>query len=108
MSFKLTYGTMFDPPTEVHTHFEAALRDVEARIGARHALFIGGRDAPGAAQFVKRSPIDERMALGEFPAASAAQVDEAVTAAVDAFPIWRATRPQERIRLVRRIGELIA
>src|ERR1700683_2719469 len=64
MSFKLTYATMFDPPSEMHTRFETALRSIEAHTGSSHALFIGGRDVPGAAQFLKRSPIDERLALG--------------------------------------------
>lgn len=107
MSFKLTYATMFDPPSEMHTRFETALRSIEAHTGSSHALFIGGRDVPGAAQFLKRSPIDERLALGEFAAASAEQVDAAVVAAADAFRTWRATPAAERVRLIRRVGELI-
>jgi acyl-CoA reductase-like NAD-dependent aldehyde dehydrogenase len=107
MGFKLTYATMFDPPGEMHERFEAALRSIEAHAASGHALFIAGREVPGATQFVKRSPIDERLALGEFASASAAQVDAAVAAAAAAFRLWRATPPQERIRLVRRVGELI-
>src|SRR3989304_24288 len=31
MAFKLTYSTMFDPPEELHTRFEAALAEAPAR-----------------------------------------------------------------------------
>ena len=40
MAYKLTYSTMFDPPPEMHTRFEAALREV--RDGLDHFLL---RDA---------------------------------------------------------------
>src|SRR5262245_47886855 len=42
MSYKLTYSTMFDPPAEMHTRFEAALKDVRSRLGEKHALHING------------------------------------------------------------------
>ena len=32
MTFKLTYSTMFDPPEEMHTRFEAALEMVRAPV----------------------------------------------------------------------------
>ena len=31
MTYKLTYSTMFDPPPEMHTRFEAALVEVIGR-----------------------------------------------------------------------------
>src|SRR5207344_1541990 len=44
MSFKLTYATMFDPPEELHVRFEAALAGLRTRLGAEHALHVGGED----------------------------------------------------------------
>lgn len=107
MSFKLTYATMFDPPPDMHQRFEASLAEVEAHIGDHHDLHIDGRDVPGVGQFAKRSPIDERLLLGEFPAASVQQVDEAVAAAARATPAWRATAPAERVRLLKNVAALI-
>ena len=70
MDFKLTYATMFDPPPEIHQLFEASLAEVESHTGDRYSLYIDGRDVPGAGHFSKCSPIDERLLLGDFAAAS--------------------------------------
>src|SRR5215472_9743963 len=107
MDFKLTYATMFDPPPHMHERFEAALVDVERRIGATRELFIGGRDVAGGEHFEKHSPIDERMVLGTFPIASAAQVDTAVGAAAAAFGPWSVTPPEERVRLSKKVAQLL-
>jgi 1-pyrroline-5-carboxylate dehydrogenase len=107
MDFKLTYATMFDPPPYMHERFEAALVDVERRMGATRELFIGGRDVAGGEHFEKHSPIDERMVLGTFPVASAAQVDAAVGAAAAAFGPWSVTPPEERVRLSKKIAQLL-
>jgi len=40
--FKLTYATMFNPPEELHTRFDAALLKVKASLGKEHAMFIEG------------------------------------------------------------------
>ena len=44
MSFRLTYGTMFNPPEAMHERFEAALATMQSRLGQVHQLFIDGRD----------------------------------------------------------------
>jgi 1-pyrroline-5-carboxylate dehydrogenase len=106
MSFRLTYATMFDPPAEMHTRFEAAVEEVRAGLGRDHALYLDGRDVASAATFAKTSPIDGQL-LGRFAAADAAQVDAAVAAAKRAFPVWRATPAAERIRLARAAADLI-
>ena len=41
-SFKLTYSTMFDPPPELHSRFDAALAAIRGRLGSEHAMLIGG------------------------------------------------------------------
>jgi acyl-CoA reductase-like NAD-dependent aldehyde dehydrogenase len=107
MTFKLTYSTMFDPPEEMHTRFEAALADVRAGLGARHAMHVDGRDVPAAHTYEKRSPVDRRLVLGHFPLGEKDDVDRAVAAARAAFPAWRATAPFKRVRLAHRAAELI-
>ena len=64
MTYKLTYSTMFDPPPQMHTRFDAALREVRESLGARHALFIDGVDSHAASHREKRSPIDRDLLLG--------------------------------------------
>jgi len=107
MSYKLTYSTMFDPPPEMHARFEAALQDVRGTLGARHALYLDGVDVHTAAHRSKHSPIDQSWLLGEFSQATAADADEAMRTAHAAFPAWRATPPAERVRLMRRVAQLI-
>lgn len=107
MTFKLTYSTMFDPPEEMHERFDAALRDVRKSLGGAHQLYINGRDRSTPITFEKRSPIDHREVLGTFPAAAAADVDDAVAAAKAAFPKWRATSAAERARILLRAAALL-
>src|SRR3954467_109811 len=107
MAYKLTYSTMFDPPPEMHTRFEAALGEVRATLGRRHPLHIAGADVDTGVCKDKRSPIDRDWLLGSFAQASEQHVNEAMRAAGDAFPRWRATPPAERIRLLRRVAQLI-
>ena len=105
--YKLTYSTMFDPPPEIHTRFETALHEVRSRLGARHDLFINGADTPTQHYRDKHSPIDRNWLLGSFAQASSADADAAMQAARRAFPQWRATPVAERLRLLRRVAELI-
>ena len=107
MSFKLTYSTMFDPPEEMHDRFEAALTAVRACLGARYGHFIGGRDQSSEVNTTLRSPADQRLVLGHFAKGSVEDAHAAMAAAKQAFPAWRATPPAERVRLVRRVGELL-
>jgi acyl-CoA reductase-like NAD-dependent aldehyde dehydrogenase len=107
MSFKLTYATMFNPPPEMHTRFDAALAHVKASLGADHTLHINGEDRVSQRQDVRRSPIDQRLLLGHFPLASAEDVDEAMNAAHAAWSGWRATPMATRAELLKRVARLI-
>ncbi len=98
---------MFDPPPEMHARFDAAMREVRSQLGRRHALHIGGADVDTATARDKRSPIDRDWLLGSFAQAGAQDVDRAMAAAAAAFPKWRATPPQERMRLLRKVAQLI-
>ena len=88
---------MFDPPPEMHTRFEAALSEVRGGLGRKHALHIAGKDVDTGTYKDKRSPIDRDWLLGSFAQANGEHVDQAMRAASDAFPRWRATPPHERI-----------
>src|SRR5689334_9925469 len=101
MNFKLTYSTMFNPPAELHAKFDAALAELNDSLGATHALHINGQDRAGTEQDTRRSPIDQRRILGNFPLATAEDANAAMAAARAAFPSWRATPMSERVRLLK-------
>ncbi|HZX89761.1 MAG TPA: aldehyde dehydrogenase family protein [Rudaea sp.] len=107
MSFKLTYSTMFNPPAEMHERFEAALAKVTAGLGVTYDFYIDGADVKGTNFDERHSPIDQRQLLGRFPVATAAEATRAMDAAHAAFPAWRATSPNERMRLMHRAAALI-
>ena len=105
--YKLTYSTMFDPPPEMHTRFDAALNDVRERLGEKRALHINGEDVSTTTSRDKRSPIRSQWLLGSFSQAGGGEVERAMRAAQAALPAWRATPPRERIALLRRVAQLI-
>jgi acyl-CoA reductase-like NAD-dependent aldehyde dehydrogenase len=107
MSFRLTYATMFDPPAELHERFDAALARVRAQLGGRHELFLDGADAPAQRYAGRASPIDGEVRIGEFAVASEADADAAMAAAHAAYPAWRATPVAERLRLLRRVADVM-
>ena len=107
MNFKLTYATMFDPPAEMHTRFDAALAELNRSLGATHPLYINGEDRVAASHDTRRSPIDQRRVLGHFPLASVDDANDAVAAAQAAFQSWRATSMSERARLLKGVAALI-
>ncbi|HEY2346763.1 MAG TPA: aldehyde dehydrogenase family protein [Xanthomonadaceae bacterium] len=107
MSFRLTYATMYNPPEAMHEGFEAALARVEAGMDQGHALFIDGADREALHHADRRSPIDRDLRLGDFALADAADADAAMQAAHRAFPAWRATPVGERVRLLRRVAQIM-
>jgi len=107
MTFRLTYSTMFNPPSELHERFETALENVRGKLGESHGHFINGADVVEDERIDDVSPINTDWVLGSFPVAGATHVNAAVAAAKAAFPAWRSTPMAERNRLLRRAGELI-
>lgn len=107
MTFKLTYATMFDPPEELHTRFDAAMQRVRSALGRSHPLYIAGADRPAEHAAEKRNPADRDELIGSFAAASAADADRALRAANDAWRGWKQTPAKARAQLLRRVGQLI-
>ncbi|MCF8032354.1 MAG: aldehyde dehydrogenase family protein [Desulfarculaceae bacterium] len=105
--FKLTYGTMFNPPQELHEGFDKALSTVKAGLGQEYGLFIGGQDVYCADKFSETSPTDTGQELGVFQAAGQAEVQAAMEAAQKASGPWSATPWQERVAMVRKAADLI-
>jgi len=107
VDFKLTYATMFNPPEELHTHFDTALAKVKASLGADHGMFINGKDVFTAEKFEDRNPANTDVVLGTFQKGDEKSAQAALTAARKAFPKWSHTPWQERVALLRKAAEKI-
>lgn len=105
--FKLTYATMFEPPEELHTRFEDALKKIKASMGQEQSMIINGQDRYSDEKFEDYSPINTDMLLGVFQKGNAGDAADALSAARKAFPPWRATKWQDRVALLRRAADLI-
>jgi acyl-CoA reductase-like NAD-dependent aldehyde dehydrogenase len=105
--FKLTYSTMFDPPAELHSNFDAAVERMRTGLGTTHSMWIDGATRSSELLFDVLSPIDTRLLLGRFARGTRQDVDAAVLAARRAFPGWRALGWGERVRRLRKVASLI-
>jgi 1-pyrroline-5-carboxylate dehydrogenase len=105
--FKLTYATMYNPPEELHQHFEDALSRAKAELGKMHGLIIGGKERFTKDKFEDRSPANTDLVLGIFQKGGVEDARDAIAAARQAFPAWSKTPWQERVRLVRKAAEIM-
>src|SRR5579864_7169194 len=105
--FKLTYASMFDPPEELHTHYEAALPKVRAKIDKSWGMLINNQDHFASAAFKNHSPINTDWVLGQLPEGTAEDAHRAVAAAKAAFPKWSARNWRDRVSLVRKVADVI-
>ena len=69
--------------------------------------FIGGKRVASPSTFEVRSPLDWDWLLAEVSRGDALTSDQAVSAAVDAFPAWSALSPKQRAEPLERLADLI-
>lgn len=101
--FKLTYATMFNPPEELHTQYDAALAKVKANMGKEYAMIINNKDVYADEKFEDRSPINTDWVLAVMQKGNEKHAHEALAAARKAFPMWSHTPWQERVALLRKV-----
>lgn len=106
-NFKLTYATMYNPPEELHTQYDASLAKLKANLGKEYAMLIGGKDVTANEKFEDHTPIDTGLVLAVMQQGSPEHAAQALAAARKAFPAWSHTPWQERIKLLRKAAELI-
>ena len=107
MTFKLTYGTMFNPPEELHTHFEAALEVLRAGLGQTYGMIINGEERFTEHTFKSTNPANTGEVLGYFQTGTVEDAKEAIAAARAAFSGWSKTPYQERVALLRAAADQI-
>lgn len=105
---KVTYATMTAERMEdLHRELDTAIDTVRSTFGQEHPLFINGKASRAAGQFDDTSPIDTRIVIGRFQQGGREHVREAVAAARAAFPSWSSLPWQERVRLLKKVADMI-
>ena len=105
--FKLTYATMFNPPEELHTQYDAALAKTKANLGKEYGMIIDGKDVFADDKFEDRTPIDSNVVLAVMQKGNESHARAAMEAARKASPKWAATPWKERVRLLHKAADLI-
>ena len=105
--FKLTYATMFNPPEELHTKFDAALVNVKARLGQEYGMIINGKDVFADEKFEDSTPVNTDIVLGVFQKGNGKDAEAALKAARNAFPKWSGIHWTERVALMKKVADLI-
>lgn len=105
--FKLTYATMFNPPEELHTQFEAALAKTRANLGKEYAMFIGGKDVYAEEKFEDCTPINTDVVLAVMQKGNAKHAHAALEAARNAFPKWSSMPWKERMKVLCKAADIM-
>jgi len=105
--FKLTYATMFNPPPEVHDHFDAALKKTRITLGKEYGMIINNKDVFADEKFEDRTPINTEVVLAVMQKGSEQHAQAALQAARKAFPKWSSMKWRDRVKLLRKAADLI-
>ncbi|MDB5320204.1 MAG: pruA, partial [Phycisphaerales bacterium] len=113
-SFILHHSSLFknEPLTDFSTDagrqaMSEAMQQVWRRLGALYPLVIDGKRIETGAWIESMNPSHKSQLVGRVAAGRVEQVKGAVAAAKRAFPAWRDTPVAERVRLLRRLAEML-
>jgi RHH-type proline utilization regulon transcriptional repressor/proline dehydrogenase/delta 1-pyrroline-5-carboxylate dehydrogenase len=83
------------------------MQQVWRRLGGAYPLVIDGKRIETGAWIESMNPSHKSQLVGRVAAGRVEQVNGAVAAAKRAFPAWRDTPVAERVRLLRRLAEIL-
>jgi 1-pyrroline-5-carboxylate dehydrogenase len=106
--FKVTYATLASPDPLLDQYYDEAVAQAKADFGRTFPMYINGEERTAANTFTKISPVDTDVVMGHFQYGSEQDADDAVAAARAAFPGWRDTPWQERVKILRKAADLIS
>lgn len=107
--FKVTYATLAVDNEELQSAFDSAIETVDAEwLGTETPMFINGELIYTEEKVKSYSPVNTDVLVGVSQEGDESHADQAIAAAKAAFPAWRATTWQERVRIVREIAEKIS
>src|SRR5438045_1698703 len=105
---KITYASIGSLGEDFHRSFDAALKQLRARLGAAHPMFIEGRATKAkAGTFSDTAPADSRLLLGKFQLGGREEARKAVASAKAVFPAWRDLGWRQRVALLRTAADLM-
>ncbi len=105
---KVTYSMLGVDNPLLDQYFDEAVAAAKASFGQTFPMWINGAPRTAAKTFTKHSPVDLDLEMAHFQSGTEQDAQEAVAAAKAAFPIWRATPWQERVKLLRQAADLIS
>ncbi len=82
-----------------HADFDKAIDEVQKELGKKYPLIINGKEVYSDDCFTASSPSDTRIAVAEFPKASADDTPNAISCAKNAFEKWSNTTYQKRAEI---------
>lgn len=108
MSTKITYVTLLANES-IHPKYEEAITQVEKELlGKRYPMYIGGKEVYSErGEFEKRSPINTDVLVGKFQKGSREHASRAIKTAHEAFKEWGEIDWKERVKIFRRISEIL-
>ncbi len=90
----------------VRESFVAAIAQVRSNLGKTYPLHIGGKDITTADTIASVNPASPDEIIGQVCQASVGEIDQAVAAARQAFPSWKALAPEERARYLFKAADI--
>jgi len=103
---KLTYVDLLADDT-FHSGYEKALEQIQSELGRSHPIIIGGSEIFSAEESEVLSPIDQRIVIGKFTAATPVQIRSAIAASSDGFPAWRDRDWKERSGIIQKTAGIL-
>jgi len=93
---------------ELHAAYDQAVERVNCLLDQKHPFHVNGEAREGEGYDEERSPIDRDVVIGHFARATRQDAKDAIAAAKAFAPEWAATPWQERIKIMRRVADVIS
>jgi 1-pyrroline-5-carboxylate dehydrogenase len=90
-----------------HKKYEQAVRSVRSEFSKTYPLLIGGMSVTSNKTIPHVSPIDRQLVLGYIQQGSQREIDHAIRAAGLAFETWGTTDYKSRIKVMRKIVDIV-
>jgi 1-pyrroline-5-carboxylate dehydrogenase len=92
---------------EFHMSFDFAVESAKRSFGAKHPMYIKGKQVFATETLTEKSPIDGTV-IGHFQKGTRENAQQAVRAAKEAFEEWKNRDYKERIEIFRKAADLFA
>ncbi|MBI2078335.1 MAG: aldehyde dehydrogenase family protein [Euryarchaeota archaeon] len=92
---------------EFHKRYDDALAKCRRELGKAYTLIVDGERVSAKASFDDTNPTNTKEVIGRFAAATTEDTTKAIQSATAAFPKWSRLDPKERIKILRRAGDLM-